>query len=108
MRFLLLLAFLSTGLLLSGCAAMPIMTGGSQDEALVEMSVVHNTMTPPNFNWKAGSKTASETCRKWGYQGAVPASGPDNNKQGDTQVCITGTDSFCAQRRISRFYQCTG
>jgi hypothetical protein len=108
MRFLTYLGMLSVASVIGGCAATPIMTGGSKDQALVEMSVMHSTVAPPNFDWTAGREKASQACRKWGYQKAVPANGPEHFQEGDTQECVSGVEGLCARRKISRLYQCTG
>lgn len=107
MRFLTYLAIFIVASAVSGCGATPIVTGGSKDQALVEMSVMHTTVAPPIFDWAAGREKASATCRNWGYQGAVPANGPEDYRQGDTQECVSGTEALCAKRKISRLYQCT-
>ena len=106
MRFPKQLAVLSLTTLISGCAATPIVTGGSASTGMVEMSVMHSTVAPPIFDWAAGRKTASETCRKWGYREAVPANGPEDYREGDTQTCVSGIPGLCAERKISRLYQC--
>jgi hypothetical protein len=70
--------------------------------------VMHSTIAPPNFNWTAGREKASETCRNWGYKEAVPANGPEDYREGDTQECVAGSEFLCAERKISRLYQCIG
>ncbi|WP_425499158.1 YecR family lipoprotein [Hoeflea poritis] len=108
MRFLNYLAFACIASALSGCAATPIVTGGGKSQGLVEMSVMHSTIAPPIFDWAAARKKASATCKNWGYQDAIPANGPEDYREGDTQECVSGTEALCAKRKVSRLYQCTG
>jgi len=93
----------------AGCAtytAELYTSGGSKADALVELS--HNWdilryPKRPEVNLETALVTATEACKVWGYDGAIPFSGVKNTCNRNS--ILTGG---CGEYLVTYTFQCTG
>ena len=83
-----------------GCGVLktPLGIGGSKGDGTVILGV--NVDEFDRMNWDGAQAKATKRCKAWGYSGAEPF-------EGFRERCITpGGWSGCAEKEVSRTYQC--
>lgn len=76
---------------------MPLPSGGSKADGIVEFSFQHNEFESPVVQWDQVLAEAQERCRAWSYKTALPFGGLESE-------CA---DYDCFDRIIYSKYQCT-
>lgn len=98
------LAALTLGALLSGCAVTKnwSATGGSRADGVVRLSYEVGEMETAQLNETQAVNLAAQRCKTWGYAGAEAFGGV-------TRQCNRmGGLSGCAQWMVTKEFQCTG
>lgn len=94
---------LAAVLLLSACAATPVMfepSGGSRADGVVELSYQYRVFQKPKVSFDQALDAANQTCAAWGYTGSRPF-------QGEQTQCVDDTPN-CGVFVVSVRFQCTG
>lgn len=100
MRIITIIALLAMA---SGCATniTPQATGGSRSDGTIIMSYQFGGFQKPIVNWVAAQSTARHRCESWGYSGAEPFGGAQ-------QQCVMWNGYGCTRTQINMTYQCIG
>ena len=88
---------------LSACATqrvVPVATGGSKADALVEMGYNTGLWNPTEPDWVAAQISATHRCQAWGYSKAEGFAGVS------TQCHQYNAYGHCLNQTITRTYQC--
>lgn len=87
--------------LLVGCATdvVPVATGGSRSDGIVEMSYEYGSMTTPNVNRSEAIRAAVRRCKTWGYDGAEAF-------DAGLSSCVYYSAYGCNRYRVTTEYQC--
>ena len=88
---------------LSACATqrvVPVATGGSKADALVEMGYNTGLFHPTEPDWPSANITATKRCKAWGYSKAEGFDGVS------TQCHQRNGYGQCLDATVTRTYQC--
>ncbi|MBU3261161.1 YecR-like lipofamily protein [Roseovarius sp. PS-C2] len=96
--------FAVSALFLSACMAPPPVSmqaaGGSRSAGLIEMSTTYNPQIE-EISWTASGNEASNRCRAWGFEHALPFKNISTS-------CLAFDDYYgtCKSMKATRTYQC--
>lgn len=96
--------FIMISLLVSACAVnkVPIPTGGSRADGIIELSYEVGMFEKPVVDWVSANRSAAERCRAWGYERADPFGGQKSQCQARNSY------GNCVLANITINYQCIG
>ena len=98
MRYLLFCVFAAVSLSGCGVAKTPLDLGGSKGDGTIIIGA--NVGEFDHVNWDGAQEKARKRCAAWGYRGTEAF-------EGIRERCIThGGWSGCAEKEVSRTYQC--
>ena len=91
-------------LLVSACAVnkIPVPTGGSRADGIIELSYEVGRFERPEVDWVSANKSASERCQAWGYTRAEPFGGQK------TLCQAYNAYGSCVRATVIIDYQCIG
>ena len=99
-----LLYFVALSLLVGACTVnkIPIPTGGSRADAIIELSYDVGMFEKPVVDWVAAKSSAAQRCRAWGYSQAEAFGGQKS------QCHAYNAYGNCLRATITLNYQCIG
>jgi len=91
-------------IVLAGCSVKKQMTaiGGSKSDGTVRVGYSYGQFEKPVVDLQQGTQLAAQKCQVWGYNGAEPFGGQQN------QCSQTDMYGGCVVTNVSVEYQCTG
>ena len=91
-------------LLVSACSVnkLPVPTGGSRADGIIELSYEKGKYEIPVIDWDLANRTASERCQAWGYTRAEPFGGVK------TLCLVRSIYGGCDRKTVTINYQCIG
>jgi hypothetical protein len=90
-------------LALLGCTqkVMPLATGGSRSDGVIELTYDIASLNTPEIDYSLADRQAAERCAAWGYISS-------ERFGGEKRICTRSSRYGCSIEQATITYQCTG